>query len=214
MGTQSGRPAILPRIVRRSDTTDACHSQGRKEPTRGLSKPAHVRQPRTTVVTPVLGSWLDRNEEQDSGLCRSLVERDKEEDGFVHLGWEETREGGTVGGTRLTIEIGSLSRFSRTLDDCGPSLAPQERENPGKRRPRSGLAGPDHRDCGRTSFHDRYTNSRSADSSAGSWGTTLALEGTREDRLPRTVCAAFRVVAMADSSSSDSYKPVPHRLAE
>ena len=36
----------------------------------------------------------DRNEEQDSGLRRSLVERDKEEDGFVRFGWEETKEGG------------------------------------------------------------------------------------------------------------------------
>jgi hypothetical protein len=40
------------------------------------------------------------------------VERDKEEDGFVRLfvrlGWEETKEGDTVGGARLTIETGSL----------------------------------------------------------------------------------------------------------
>jgi hypothetical protein len=37
-----------------------------------------------------------------------LVERDKEEDGFVRLGLEETKEGDTVGGARLTIETGSL----------------------------------------------------------------------------------------------------------
>jgi hypothetical protein len=80
-----------------------------KEPTRGLPKLAHVRQPRTAVVNPAKGSPLDRNEEQDSGLRRSVVDRDKEEDGFVHLWWEETREGGTVGGAHLTIETGSLS---------------------------------------------------------------------------------------------------------
>ena len=60
------------------------------------------------VVNPGGGSSLDRNEEQDSGLRRSLVERDKEGDGFVRLGWEETKEGDTVGGARLTIETGSL----------------------------------------------------------------------------------------------------------
>ena len=32
--------------------TDACHSQGRKEPTRSTPKLAHVREPRTTVVNP------------------------------------------------------------------------------------------------------------------------------------------------------------------
>ena len=37
-----------------------------------------------------------------------LVERDKEEDGFVRLGLEETKEGDTVDGARLTIETGSL----------------------------------------------------------------------------------------------------------
>ena len=36
------------------------------------------------------------------------MERDKEEDDFVRLGLEETKEGDTVGGTRLTIETGSL----------------------------------------------------------------------------------------------------------
>jgi hypothetical protein len=49
---------------------------------------------------------LDRNEKQDSGLRRSLVERDKEEDGFVRLGLEETTQGDTVGGARRTIKTG------------------------------------------------------------------------------------------------------------
>ena len=40
-------------------------------------------------------------------MRRSLVEQDKEEDGFVRLGWEETKEGDTVGGARPTIEIGA-----------------------------------------------------------------------------------------------------------
>jgi hypothetical protein len=38
---------------------------------------------------------------------RSSVERDKEGDGFVRLRWEETEEGDTVGGARLTIETGA-----------------------------------------------------------------------------------------------------------
>jgi hypothetical protein len=37
-----------------------------------------------------------------------LVEPDKDEDGFVQLGWEETRKGGTFGGARLTIETNAL----------------------------------------------------------------------------------------------------------
>ena len=35
---------------------------------------------------------------------RSSVERDKEGDDFVHLRWEENKEGDTVHGARLTIE--------------------------------------------------------------------------------------------------------------
>ena len=35
------------------------------------------------------------------------MERDKEGDGFVRLRWEETKEGDTVGGACLTIEIGA-----------------------------------------------------------------------------------------------------------
>jgi hypothetical protein len=50
------------------------------------------------------------------------VERDKEEDGFVRLGLEETEEGDTVGGARLTIETGTESRFSRTFDDPEPPI--------------------------------------------------------------------------------------------
>ncbi len=49
----------------------------------------------------------DGNEEQDSGLRRSSVERNKEGDGFARLRWEETKEGGAVGGARLTFEIGA-----------------------------------------------------------------------------------------------------------
>ena len=37
----------------------------------------------------------------------SSVERDKEGDSFVHLRWEETKEGDTVHGARLTIETGA-----------------------------------------------------------------------------------------------------------
>ena len=40
-------------------------------------------------------------------MRRSLVERDKEEGGFVHFRWEETKEGDTVYGARLTIETGA-----------------------------------------------------------------------------------------------------------
>jgi hypothetical protein len=35
------------------------------------------------------------------------VERNKEGDGFARLRWEETKEGDTVGGARLTLEIGA-----------------------------------------------------------------------------------------------------------
>ena len=59
------------------------------------------------MVNPASGSSIDRNEEQDSGLRRSSVERNKEGDGFVRLRLEETKEGDTVGGARLTIEIGA-----------------------------------------------------------------------------------------------------------
>jgi hypothetical protein len=72
--------------------TEGAAARARKEPTGSAPKPAHVGQPRTTVVNPACGSSLDRNEEQDSGLRRSLVERDKEEDGVVGLGLKETHD--------------------------------------------------------------------------------------------------------------------------
>ena len=59
------------------------------------------------MVNPACGCSRDRHEEQDSGLRRSSVERNKEGDGFARLRWEETKEGDTVGGARLTIEIGA-----------------------------------------------------------------------------------------------------------
>jgi hypothetical protein len=46
-----------------------------------------------------------------------LVERDKEEDGFVRLGSEETKEGDTVGGARLT---GEPYRRATGLRKCEP----------------------------------------------------------------------------------------------
>jgi hypothetical protein len=59
----------------------------------------------------------DRNEEQDSGLRRSSVERNKERDVFARLWWEETEEGDPFNGARLTIGIGAQLWLSRTFDD-------------------------------------------------------------------------------------------------
>ena len=64
----------------------------REEPTGSTPNLAFLRQPKATVANPAYGSSLDRNEEHDSGLCLSLVERDKGEDCFVRLGLEETKE--------------------------------------------------------------------------------------------------------------------------
>jgi hypothetical protein len=52
---------------------------------------------------------------------RSLVERNKEGDGLARLRWEETTEGDTVGGARLTVEAGSLFTINIT-----PALSLQE----------------------------------------------------------------------------------------
>src|SRR4029077_10676091 len=82
-------------------------ARARKAPTRSISKLAHVRQPRMTVVNPASGCSRDRNEEQDSGLRRSSVERNKEGDGFVRFRWGETKEQETDGGARLMIETGA-----------------------------------------------------------------------------------------------------------
>ena len=86
---------------------------GRPQPGRArnrqgaTSKLPHVRQPRRTVVNPARDSSLDRNEKQASGPRRSSVERDKVGDGFARFWWEETEEGNTVDGARLTIGIGA-----------------------------------------------------------------------------------------------------------
>ena len=52
-----------------------------------------------------------------------MVERDKEEDGFVRFGWEDTKEGDTVGGARLTIETGSLFTIGINLLHASVVLA-------------------------------------------------------------------------------------------
>jgi hypothetical protein len=71
------------------------------------------------VVNPECGSSFDRNEEQDSGLRRSSVERNEEGDGFVNFRWGETKEQDPIGGAGLTIKIGPEFWFSRTFDGCG-----------------------------------------------------------------------------------------------
>ena len=47
------------------------------------------------------------------------MERDKEGDGFVRLGLEETKEGDTVGGARLRIETGSLFTIGINAEQAG-----------------------------------------------------------------------------------------------
>ena len=59
------------------------------------------------MVNPARGCSRDRKEEQDSGLRRSSVKRNKQRDGFVRSRWGETKEQDAVGGARLTIEIGA-----------------------------------------------------------------------------------------------------------
>ena len=91
----------------RSDNADARYPQGARHQHEDTCKLAHLSQPRTTVVNRARRSSPDRNEKQDSGPRRSSLERDKERDGFARLRWEETREGNTFGGARLTIETGA-----------------------------------------------------------------------------------------------------------
>jgi hypothetical protein len=45
------------------------------------------------------------------------MERNQEGNGLDRLGWDEPKEGDTVGGARLTIETCSLFWFFRTFDD-------------------------------------------------------------------------------------------------
>ena len=68
---------------------------------------------------------FDRNEEQDSGLHRFLVEQNKEGDGFVRFRWGETKEQDAVGGARLTIEIGA--EFPIGITPALPRLAPRRK---------------------------------------------------------------------------------------
>src|SRR5215472_2468247 len=97
----------------------------RKEPRGSTPKVAHVRQPRTTVVNPVCGCSRDRNEEQDPGLRRSSVERNKEGDGFVRFRWAETKEQEADGGARLMIETGAEFPIGPTCP--GPSIRRRRR---------------------------------------------------------------------------------------
>jgi hypothetical protein len=114
-----------------SDETDARYPQARKAPTRSIFKRAHVRQPRTTAVNPACGCSRDRNEEQDSGLRHSSVERNKEGDGFVRFRWGETKKQEANGrGARLMIETGAefpIGPIVRHRGECALALAAEER---------------------------------------------------------------------------------------
>ncbi len=77
--------------ARRSDDTDARYSQARKAPTRSILKRAHVRQPRTTAVSPAFGCSRDRNEEQDSGLLSPRCNETKKETVLFAFGGERSR---------------------------------------------------------------------------------------------------------------------------
>jgi hypothetical protein len=66
---------------------------------------------------------LDRNEEPDSGMPRSCVERNNAGDGFIRSRWVETKEQDALGGARLTIEIGAeypIGIMSRSGSNASP----------------------------------------------------------------------------------------------
>src|SRR5262249_55177394 len=79
-----------------------------------------------------------------------------EPEGFVRLGWEESKEGDTVGGARLTTETGSLfgsSALSMILGSQQASPHWFSRVFSGvPARKRAGFI----RNAGEPSFHDRY----------------------------------------------------------
>jgi hypothetical protein len=101
--------------------------------TRTFSKRAYVRQPSTPVVNPACGCSRDRNEEQDSGLRPTSVERNKEGDGFVDFRWGETKEQEADGGVRLMIETDAEFRFICTFckRGCLPCQMAQNSAVPG-----------------------------------------------------------------------------------
>src|SRR5262245_3146813 len=81
-------------LVARSGPTKPTRAtaRARKEPTGSTPELAHVRQPRTTAVSPAWGSTLDRNEEHGSGLRRGSVGRNKGGDGLARSGRERPRK--------------------------------------------------------------------------------------------------------------------------
>jgi hypothetical protein len=93
--------------ARRSDDTDARFGQNAQGAENGHRELAHVRQPWTTVVNSGEGHAHRLKRRRVSGPRRSSVERDAEGSGFVHLAWEETKEGETVHGAYVAIITGA-----------------------------------------------------------------------------------------------------------
>src|SRR5262249_22155463 len=98
------RPYYVPFVRQHRRAPRSPHA---RNPEGAHPKVAHLRQPRTTAVNPARGCSRDRNEEQDPGLHRYTVERNKEGNGFVRFRWGETQEQGAGDGARLAIEIGA-----------------------------------------------------------------------------------------------------------
>jgi hypothetical protein len=117
------------RYLLRSDNTDA--RKARRASNR------HGALPNWLVSASQGRRWQTRREAPGSIETRNkfpdrvapLVERDNKEDGFVHLGWEDTGKGGTVGGARLTIETGSLSTIG--INTLSQPDAPASESAPG-----------------------------------------------------------------------------------
>ena len=108
--------------ARRSDTPTRATARTRKEPTGEHPQAGSCQTAKDDGGKPGVRFLARSKRRKVSGPRRSSVERDKEGDGFVHLRWEETKEGDTVGGARLTIETGAGFPISISGRPLSPPL--------------------------------------------------------------------------------------------
>ncbi len=102
------------RLARVGPTTPTrATARTRKEPTGEHHQAGSCQTAKDDGGKPGVRFLAQSKRRKVSGPGRSSVERDKEGDGFVHPGWEETKEGDAVHGAPLTIETGAGFPISR-----------------------------------------------------------------------------------------------------
>jgi hypothetical protein len=212
--SESGSPASVRH-------TDACHSQGaqgtdREHPQAGSCQTAKddggkpgarflarpKRGTRFRTASPLGGTRQRRRR-----FCSPWVGRDQ---GRRHCRWRSPDD-------RNWLSF----RFSRNLDEGGPTPVANDRETPGKREPPCRLRAQDHRKCGRTGKDSQFRSLGKSHQSCRRFRCLLrstllkrftSLSCSQEDRRLTSKCLIRVLIAFGKNAATErreSTGPLP-----